>query len=316
MRFSLSGSMGLAWSDAVELVTMAEGLGFDAFYASDHLQGVDGFSDPEAGVLDSVTLLAGLAARTTRIRLGCLVSPVTVRSPVDLARALSAADHISGGRIEIGIGAGWMAEEHLAYGYPFPSAGKRLRMLEESAEVISRLWESESPVTFHGEFWTLASAAMRPRPIQSRAPILIAGASAAALRSAARFGRSWNVLGTPAYLREKVASLREAERAAQRSDPVLATIMLMVELTDDPDQAEELRTRIANVGVDRSQAAFATADESAADAASGRFLAATPSQLRARIAEYEEAGVDTITFVLPPPYRPARLKDLADVIMH
>ena len=105
MRFSLTGTMNLNWPETREAALLAEELGFDAFYTSDHLQGIEGF-DPEVGLLDAVSLVTALAPLTDRIRLGCLVSPVSVRHPVVLLRALQTTDLITGGRVEIGVGAG------------------------------------------------------------------------------------------------------------------------------------------------------------------------------------------------------------------
>ena len=134
-----------------------------------------------------------MAARTSTLRLGTLVTPVTFRHPAVVANAVATADHISGGRIELGLGAGWMEREHEAFGFPFPELKVRRQMLAEQLEIIDRLWTDER-VTFHGEHYRLENAPGRPRPLQSPHPPIIIGG--AALRGsavpAARFADEYN----------------------------------------------------------------------------------------------------------------------------
>lgn len=162
MRYSLAGTLTLTWPEVADAARTAERLGFDAFYATDHLMGVAGFA-PELGALDALSLALALGPVTERIRLGCMVSPVTMRHPVMLARALQTLDVITGGRAEIGLGAAWNAAEHEAFGFAFPAASERLAMLEEATRTIVALWDAEEPVSLDGRY-PLRGASLLPRP--------------------------------------------------------------------------------------------------------------------------------------------------------
>lgn len=149
MRYSLSGSTGLTWSEIRDAAQLGEQLGFDSFFAADHLMAVAGF-DEDAGLLDAVSLLLALAPVTTTLRLGAMVSPITVRHPVVLARAMQTLDLISEGRAEVGVGAGWSQSEHDIFGLPFPPASRRLELLEDACRTLVSLWEGPDPVHKQG----------------------------------------------------------------------------------------------------------------------------------------------------------------------
>jgi probable F420-dependent oxidoreductase len=130
-------------------------------------------------------------SRTTRLRLGTLVSPATFRAPALLANAAATVDHISGGRVELGIGAGWMEREHRAYGFPFPDTSTRVAMFREQLEIVHRLW-TEERVDFHGEHYVLEDAPAQPKPVQTpHPPILVGGAFPYSARRAIRYADGW-----------------------------------------------------------------------------------------------------------------------------
>ncbi len=168
MRYSLSGSTGLTWSEIRDAAQLGEQLGFDSFFAADHLMAVAGF-DEDAGLLDAVSLLLALAPVTTTLRLGAMVSPITIRHPVVLARAMQTLDLISEGRAEVGVGAGWSQSEHEIFGLPFPPASRRLELLEDACRTLVSLWEDPDPVHKEGDF-PLRGARLRPRPVQRLNP--------------------------------------------------------------------------------------------------------------------------------------------------
>ncbi len=170
------------WRDADEL-------GFHAVWDYDHFYGM---RDPITPTFDGWSMLASMAAVTSRIRIGCMVTGVTYRHPAILAKMAVSVDHISSGRLEFGIGAGSHEGEHRGYGIPFPAAGTRIAMLDEACEIIRRLW-SESSVTHHGRFWTLTDALANPKPVQERLPIVIGGTGERkTLRVVARHADEWN----------------------------------------------------------------------------------------------------------------------------
>ena len=169
----IEGQEGVTWEQWCALADACERHGVDTLFRSDHYISQ---SNEDGNVAhDAWTTLAGLAARTTTLRLGTLVSPATFRLPGLLANAVATVDHISGGRVELGIGGGWMEREHRAYGFPFPETSTRLAMFAEQLEIIHRLW-SEPRVDFHGAHYTLEDAPAQPKPLQyPRPPILVGG---------------------------------------------------------------------------------------------------------------------------------------------
>jgi alkanesulfonate monooxygenase SsuD/methylene tetrahydromethanopterin reductase-like flavin-dependent oxidoreductase (luciferase family) len=245
MRYSLAGTLTLTWAEVADVARTAERLGFDAFYATDHLMGVAGFA-PELGVLDALSLAVALGPLTERIRLGCIVSPVTIRHPVMLARALQTLDVITGGRAEIGIGAAWSAEEHETFGFGFPPPGERLAMLEDATRTIAALWNAEEPVSLDGRY-PLHGAVLRPRPVQRPAPILIGGGSLKAVDIAARWATQWNGTGDHAVIAERIARLREREARYGREGQVETSVMLPA----PPAGLPALLDRLTEIGVQR-----------------------------------------------------------------
>lgn len=183
---------GVTWHDWCALADACERSGVPALFAGDHYIS----TTDELGRVahDAWTVVSGLAARTSVLRLGTMVTPVTFRPPAVLANAVATADHISGGRVELGLGTGWMEREHQAFGFPFPSPGVRQQMLAEQLEIVHRLW-TEERVTFTGSHYTLENAPGRPRPLQSPHPPIIVGGrgTPGTMLPAARFADEYNV---------------------------------------------------------------------------------------------------------------------------
>jgi F420-dependent oxidoreductase-like protein len=182
----------VTWDDWCSLADACERGGVPTLFAGDHYIS----TNDELGKVahDAWTVIAGLAARSSTLRLGTMVTPVTFRPPAVIANAVATADHISGGRIELGLGSGWMEREHEAFGFPFPRPRVRQQMLAEQLEIVHRLW-TEDRVTFKGSHYTLENAPGRPRPVQSPHPPIIVGGkgtSGTAL-PAARFADEYNV---------------------------------------------------------------------------------------------------------------------------
>jgi F420-dependent oxidoreductase-like protein len=193
MRLALmiEGQEGVTWEDWCALADACEEHGVETLFRSDHYISQ---SNESANVAhDAWTTLAGLAARTTPLRFGTLVSPATFRLPGLLANAAATVDHISGGRVELGIGAGWMEREHRAYGFPFPETKARLAMFAEQLEIVHRLW-TEDRVDFHGEHYTLVDAPAQPKPVQQPHPRILVGGSGTrgTVEPAAKFADEYN----------------------------------------------------------------------------------------------------------------------------
>jgi alkanesulfonate monooxygenase SsuD/methylene tetrahydromethanopterin reductase-like flavin-dependent oxidoreductase (luciferase family) len=226
LRFGLFLSQAnKPWSQVLDEFTMAEGLGFDHAWLVDHLVDTDGA--PEDGCLEGWTLLAAIAALTERIRLGVLVSSNTFRHPAVLLKEAVTVDHISGGRLILGMGTGWHEDEHRRYGIDLPLPPERVDRFEEAVELITLLMSQER-TTFHGRHYHLDDAHLEPPPIQRpRIPILIAAHRPRMLRIAARYADQWDTFaampgtatdGVEAQLAERLVELDSACRAIGR-DP-------------------------------------------------------------------------------------------------
>jgi F420-dependent oxidoreductase-like protein len=173
LALMIEGQEGVTWEHWCALADACEQHGVDTLFRSDHY--ISQSAEATNVAHDAWTTLAGLAAHTATLRLGTLVSPATFRLPGLLANAVATVDHISGGgRIELGLGAGWMEREHRAYGFPFPETKTRLAMFAEQLEIVHRLW-TEDRVTFHGEHYTLEDAPAQPRPLAK--PRIVVGGS-------------------------------------------------------------------------------------------------------------------------------------------
>jgi alkanesulfonate monooxygenase SsuD/methylene tetrahydromethanopterin reductase-like flavin-dependent oxidoreductase (luciferase family) len=300
----------MSWPEIAEAARLGEELGFEALYAADHLMAVAGFSE-EAGLLDGLALVLALAPVTRSLRLGTMVSPITVRHPVVLARELQTLDLVSGGRAEVGLGAGWSADEHAAFGLPFPPTAERLDRLEAACRALRALWEEDQPVELDGPY-PLHGARLRPRPVQRQIPLLVAGASDRAVSIAARFARRWNATGSAAFLAERIGRLRQEERAAGRpagSTEATATVRLL--LTEDQAAAEAARAALrASPVPQRAQRRSVAPGEDP----TGAIYVGPAEGLPEHLAQLEAVGVERAVLPVPRPWDPNELRRLAGLL--
>ncbi len=250
MRLSVmvEGQEGVSWEDWLALARVCEEQAYDALFRSDHYGPV--VAEEERGSLDAWTTLAGLAAVTSSLRLGTPVSPATFRHPSVLAKSAVTVDHISGGRVEVGMGAGWNESEHERYGFAFPPTRERVDIFAEQLEVVHRQWESE-PFSFEGEHYRLVDSDPRPKPVQSPHPPLIVGGRGGrrSVALAARWADEYNtVSATPDECRALRARVAEACERENR-EPV--PLSVMTRLTREPDEAVRQLTELAEAGVER-----------------------------------------------------------------
>jgi F420-dependent oxidoreductase-like protein len=229
----IEGQEGVTWDQWRALATTAEAAGFEALFRSDHYMSLDDVAGN--GSLDAWATVNALAALTSTIRLGTLVSPATFRHPSVLAREVVTADHVSGGRVELGLGAGWHEGEHAAFGFPFDSTRERFDRLAEQMEIVHRSW-TEGPFDFRGSHYRLQHAEPLPKPVQDPHPPLIAGGSAkprgAAL--AAQWADEYNtVYATLEECRERRERVAAACAEAGR-DPIRFSLMTSFAIDGDP----------------------------------------------------------------------------------
>jgi alkanesulfonate monooxygenase SsuD/methylene tetrahydromethanopterin reductase-like flavin-dependent oxidoreductase (luciferase family) len=263
MRIALmiEGQENVTWEQWLALALAAEDAELDGLFRSDHYRSIHR-GDP-AGSLDAWATLAALAARTTRIRLGTLVSPTSFRPASVLAKNVVTVDHISGGRVELGIGAGWFEPDHDAYGFPFGTVGERMSEFERQLEEINRQW------TTAAEVW--------PKPVQQpRPPIIVGGgAKPRSVRAAVSFADEYNiVVPTLEQARERHRILLDAARAAGREPLRFSMMTTCVVGRDEGEVTERLAAWDAASKLDHRPA-----------------LAGTVEAVAAQLRAYEAAGV-------------------------
>jgi F420-dependent oxidoreductase-like protein len=283
----IEGQESVTWDHWVALAKACEENGFEALFRSDHYVSVEGKT--ERSSLDAMSTLNALAAVTSRLRLGTLVSPATFRHPSVLAKSAVTADHVSGGRIELGLGAGWNELEHRAYGFPFADLRTRMDVMAEQLEIIARSFEDE-PFSFDGEHYKIENLNAQPKPVQRpRLPIITGGsAGPRSLRLAAEWADEYNtVFSAPSVVAERCEKFRRAWEKAGR-DPADFVFSIMTAVLVGADEAE-LRSRAERLAKQRG----VDVDEMLAGIQDNAVVG-TPEQAIARIREYEEAGASRI----------------------
>ncbi len=206
----IEGQEGVSWEDWLALAKACEAHGVPALFRSDHYLNLDAIAG--RGSLDAWATISALAAVTSTLRLGTMVSPATFRHPSELAKVVATADHVSGGRVELGLGAGWHEPEHRAYGFPFPPLRERMDRLAEQLEIVHGSW-TEPSFSFTGEHYALEGLDAQPRPLQRPHPPLLMGGSAGP-RSAALAARWADEYNTPFASLDEVRSRKAAIDAA------------------------------------------------------------------------------------------------------
>ncbi|MGD0056224.1 MAG: LLM class F420-dependent oxidoreductase [Acidimicrobiales bacterium] len=283
LRIFCEPQQGASYGDILALALAAENEGFDAFFRSDHylkMGSVIGLPGPT----DAWTTLAGLARDTSRIRLGTLLTAATFRLPGPLAITVAQVDAMSGGRVELGLGAGWFDDEHVAYGIPFPPVAERFEKLEEQLEIITELWTTEVSATFNfsGKHYSLANCPALPKPVQSpRPPIIIGGHGPKVTpRLAARFADEFNVPFAP--LDDCWTQYERVDTACESigRDPGSIIRSAALVICCGENDAEVAR-RASKIGRE--------VDELAKNG-----LAGTPAQVVEKIQTYGSAGVSRI----------------------
>jgi alkanesulfonate monooxygenase SsuD/methylene tetrahydromethanopterin reductase-like flavin-dependent oxidoreductase (luciferase family) len=285
----IEGQEGVTWEEWLALAEACERSPIEAMFRSDHYLSVVGRH--ERGSLDAWATINALSAITSELRLGTLVSPATFRHPSVLAKSAVTADHISGGgRIEVGMGAGWLEAEHAAYGFPFPDTGVRLRMLEEQVEIVHREWR-ERDLTFEGEHYRLRGLDALPKPVSL--PNLIIGGRARrrSVALAVRWADEYNlVMMGLDEARKRSRALAEACETAGRDRLTISLMTGSMIGADEADLADRAR-RLAELR-----------REDAGDVAAyvaglpDSWIVGTLEPVREQLAALEEAGVERVMF--------------------
>ncbi|MEU6648426.1 LLM class F420-dependent oxidoreductase [Streptomyces sp. NPDC046900] len=280
LRIFTEPQQGATYDTLLSVAKATEDLSFDAFFRSDHylhMGDVDGLPGPT----DAWITLAGLARETKRIRLGTLMTAATFRLPGVLAIEVAQVDQMSGGRVELGLGAGWFDEEHRAYGIPFPK--EKFARLEEQLEIVTGLWATEVGKTFsfHGEHYDLTDSPALPKPAQAKLPVLIGGQGATRTpRLAAQYADEFNMpFASIEDSERQFGRVRAAAETAGRAADALTYSNALVACVGKDDQ--EVAHRAAAIGRE-------------VDELKANGLAGTPAEVVDKIGRYAEIGAGRV----------------------
>lgn len=275
LRVFTEPQQGASYDDLLAVAQEAERLEFGAFFRSDHYLSMGGDGLP--GPSDAWITLAGIARETSTIRLGTLMTSATFRHPGPLAIAVAGVDQMSGGRVELGLGAGWFEAEHTAYGIPFPPTGERFDVLEEQLAVITGLWGSPGGFSFAGERFTVTDSPALPKPAQDKVPVLVGGGGKRRTPAlAARYADEFNLPFMPFE-----AGLEQNDRVRRACE----------EIGRDPESMRFSSALVLCVGEDEAEIARRAA---AIGCEVGELrengLAGTPAEVIDKIGRYAESG--------------------------
>lgn len=282
----IEGQEGVSWPQWVALARSCEEHSIPTLFRSDHYMNLDG-DHPERQAMDAWGTLSALAAITSTVRLGTLVSPATFRHPSSLAKLVATVDEISGGRVELGLGAGWHEGEHEAYGFEFPPTRTRIDVLEEQLQIVLGSW-TESPFSFSGKHYALKNLDAQPKPVQRPHPPLIMGGSAGPRSAAlaARFADEYNTsFPTIDDVKERRSRIAEACERAGR-DPIPFSVMTGFVVGRDRAELQRRVTRL-------SDCVGAKADAFMTDRSSS-WVVGTVDEALERLGALRDAGVSRL----------------------
>ena len=273
MYFSAWANSAHPWTEVRDFVSEVENMGWDGFWYADHYMPNTPDGEPIGGNFNECfSVLSALAATTSRLRLGSLVTPTTVNHPALIANRAATIDQISNGRFVLGMGAGWQVNEHKAFGIELFDAKPRVDRFAEAIEIVSSMLSQER-TTFKGEHFTITNAPCEPKPVQSPLPILVGTGGTRMLRLTARFAQEWNTWGTPEVAGGVIKNLRIAcEKEGRDPAAVRTSVQPLFIVVADQEAGDTLRP---HVPADRS-------------------VVGTPSQLVDAVGEYKELGFDEI----------------------
>ena len=309
MRFGIQiePQFGFTYEDVRDIARDAEAGGFDALWVSDHLFLND--TSVATSCLEAWTLLAALTQVTSRLRLGTLVSCQSYRNPALLAKIAAGIDHMSGGRLEFGVGAGWKELEYRAYGYDFPAPGVRVGQLVDTIEICLRMW-SEDKATYHGKHYRIDDAQCAPKPVQRpHPPLWVAGSQPRMMRVVARYADAVNVGGFPTAERyaEAMTELDGACRRAKRDPSSIRRSHF------GPVLVAETEARVDEIVRDLAARANITPDEWRARRRG--HPVGTPDRVADALRAYAKLGVTYVIPVFPYGYDRECLRVFAEQVI-
>ena len=271
------------------LITKAENSGFDSFWVMDHFHQIQFVGRPEEAMLEGWTVISMLAAITTKIKLGTLVTGIIYRYPSVLAKIAATLDVLSKGRLFMGIGAGWNEQESLAYGISFPSNQERMLRLEEAIQVIRKMWTEEPYASFNGKYYQIRNAYCNPKPIQKPSPPILVGGSGErkTLKIVAKYADACNLFGSPETVRKKLDILKEHCKSVGRDYSSILKTKLSAIIVDDNNDMAKNRVRKTFGGIPEEQI-------------KEFVIYGTPEDVSRQIEIFEQVGIQYLTVNLEP----------------
>jgi len=293
MRISLmiEPQQGLSYQEQLQIARVAERVGYEALFRSDHYTSFPGGGGRPT--TDAWTVLAGLARETATIRLGTLVSPVTFRHPGSFVKVVTTADEMSGGRIEVGVGAGWNEKEHRELGLAFAPINDRADLMEDELAILHGLWEGVDGWRFDGHQVRVDGGAFRPRPVQKPHPPIIVGGTGSprSIRLAVRYADEYNMSSSDADQCAEAFGRMDEECRRVGRDPSTLRRSAMVGLLMGADTAELERRAASQLEMIGEAGAN---PRQWLDARRHRWITGTPDEARAMVRRFAEAGVERI----------------------
>ncbi|MCP5024832.1 MAG: LLM class F420-dependent oxidoreductase [Actinomycetia bacterium] len=271
MRFSFWSGTGHDWPTILRSLVHAEAVGYDGVWVADHFMPNEG--DIEGDTHEAWTLLAAIAAQVPRVRIGPMVAGNTYRHPAVLAKQAATVDHISGGRVVLGIGSGWQENEHTAYGLEFGTFTERFAKLDEACTIIRSLLDN-TRTDFAGTHYTITDAPLSPKPVQDKMPLLIGGGGEkVTLKLVARHADEWNVWSTPEILAQKSGVLDQHCADQDRDPATIQRCSVTLLFMNDDDAANQ---KIRDLNLERPH------------------IVGTVGELQERLGNYRDAGCDEL----------------------
>jgi F420-dependent oxidoreductase-like protein len=306
------GATNIPWPELLRFWQRADELGYDSCWIPDHFYSG---SDPDASCWEAWTVLSAMAASTKQIKLGPMVLGNTYRHPAVVANMAATLDHVSGGRLQLGFGAGWMQSEHDGYGIPFPGAAERVNRLDEALEVVKRLF-TEKRANFEGRYYQLRDAICEPKPLQRPYPPIVVGGGGEkrTLRVVAKHADEWNGEASPSQIAHKVSVLHQHCREVGR-DPaeIEIGVLLRTELQAESTYRTWVRQGSPFIHQERERLAAegyrdAELEEQVRKSIWTQFLPIDEERATAMLGEYAAVGVSHFIVIHPYPYDFGRLE--------
>ncbi|HEX9096701.1 MAG TPA: LLM class F420-dependent oxidoreductase [Candidatus Dormibacteraeota bacterium] len=273
----------------VMLASTAERAGFDSVWVMDHFYQLPNIGPRTEPMLEGYAALAGIAARTKKVRLGTLVTGVTYRNPAFLAKEVTTLDIVSSGRAILGLGAAWNEDEHRGYGYDFPPVGERISRLEEALQICRAMFREEAP-TFKGRYYRIEGALNFPRPVQPNGPPIMVGGGGEqrTLKLVAQYADMSNIFGDVAMVRHKLEVLeRHCEAAGRDPNTIIKTRLGSLLIRKSDGEAQRLLEQVLTIpGIDKERVRTS-------------FIAGSPDRVAEEVQKFLDAGLDGMIFNMP-----------------